>query len=58
MLKEVDRMKGYYLPNMKALNDKGKILSRCALCMRPAEWHFPTGSLCTEHAVKSGMLGR
>jgi hypothetical protein len=51
-------MKGTFIPNLKATNAKGKILSRCVFCGRPAEWHFPEGSLCTDHAVKSGALGR
>ena len=48
----------YRIPNLKALNPQGKTLSRCIICMRPGEWHFPDGSLCTACAVKSGMLGK
>lgn len=48
----------YFIPNKNATNPNGKLVSRCVLCQRPAEWHFPDGSLCTPCAVKSGMLGR
>ena len=48
----------YFLPNLNAVNAKGKKISRCVICGRPADFHFPDGSLCADHAVKSGMLGR